>query len=52
MCDTLVEIEIVDPAGRCEICQALESLRATMERKGTRHPELFDPNRMLPPGDK
>lgn len=37
----------------CEICAALMSLKATMERKGLIHPDLFDhKNAALPPGDR
>lgn len=33
---------VLDADDRCPLCAAIDNLRVTMERKGTRHPELFD----------
>lgn len=51
-CRNEVPLAELNADDECEICAALRSLRVCMETKGTKHPDLFDRKKQLPPGDR
>ena len=44
-CGDPTPVEALNADDLCPLCQSLDRLAATMERKGTRHRELFDTKR-------
>ena len=52
-CGDVVPVEELElsPDDFCAICAAIDSLTATLERRGILHPQLFKDNQ-LPPSDR
>lgn len=53
-CGNEVPAAEINADDRCKVCDALASLRISMEKSGAIHPNLFErqDNRCLPPGDR